>query len=248
MDVWCESWSLDFGVREQPICRRCASDTFLGNGFFCLYSALASFLLNRRRHAASRFVAENDSHVFRQSPKFWSLFSIEFLVLIYGILASLFVNGNAGKKLMSSKVSPPMDVSSGSDNTKTSNCLDNSTGHSLKSCLTIKTQQDSFNSSTHSVGSTKSVRYDTVEFREYPIILCDNPSTSSGPPIGLGWAFDPKDTIRTEINAYEAYETVVVKQQHSRPNGVRMNYASLLTFVKIFYSIWAIPGPKFDRQ
>jgi hypothetical protein len=98
-----------------------------------------------------------------------------------------------------------MHASSGSDNTKNSNCLDNSSGHSLKSCLTIKTQQDSLKSSTHSVGSTKSVRYDTVEFREYPIILCDNPSTSSGPPIGLGWAFDPKDTIRTEINAYEAY-------------------------------------------
>jgi hypothetical protein len=71
--------------------------------------------------------------------------------------------------------------------------------------MTIKTHQESLNSSTHSVGSTKSVRYDTVEFREYPIILCDNPSTSSGPPIGLGWAYDPKDTIRTEINAYEAY-------------------------------------------
>ena len=98
-----------------------------------------------------------------------------------------------------------MNASRGSDNTETSTGLDDSTGHSLKSCMTIKTHQESLNSSTHSVGSTKSVRYDTVEFREYPIILCDNPSTSSGPPIGLGWAYDPKDTIRTEINAYEAY-------------------------------------------
>ena len=140
-----------------------------------------------------------------------------------------------------------MNASRGSDNTKTSNGLDDSSGHSLKSCMTIKTHQESLNSSTHSVGSTKSVRYDTVEFREYPIILCDNPSTSSGPPIGLGWAYDPKDTIRTEINAYEHIETGMVKQ-HSRPNGIRMNYASLLTFVKIFYSSWVIPGPKFDQQ
>lgn len=104
-------------------------------------------------------------------------------------------------------LSPPMDASRGSNSisSRTSPGLDDSSDHSLKSCLKIKTHLDSLNSSTHSVGSTKSVRYDTVEFREYPIILCDNPSTSSGPPIGLGWTFDPKDTIRTEINAYEAY-------------------------------------------
>ena len=105
-------------------------------------------------------------------------------------------------------LSPPMDASRGSNSSsRTSSGLDDSSDHSFKSCLKIKTHLDSLNSSTHSVGSTctKSVRYDTVEFREYPIILCDNPSTSSGPPIGLGWTFDPKDTIRTEINAYESY-------------------------------------------
>lgn len=122
-----------------------------------------------------------------------------------------------------------MDASRGSNSSsRTSTGLDDSSGHRLKSCLTIKTHQDSLNLSAHSVGSTcnKSVRYDTVEFREYPIILCDNPSTSSGPPIGLGWTFEA--TIRTEINAYEAYRDGETTQSTKRnkfelriPPGIR---------------------------
>lgn len=145
-------------------------------------------------------------------------------------------------------LSPPMDASRGSNSSsRTSSGLDDSSDHSFKSCLKIKTHLDSLNSSTHSVGSTctKSVRYDTVEFREYPIILCDNPSTSSGPPIGLGWTFDPKDTIRTEVNAYESYRD---GDGESRPNGIRMNCVSLLIYVKIFFSSWATLGQRFVRQ
>jgi hypothetical protein len=81
-------------------------------------------------------------------------------------------------------------------------------GHIIKSCLTVKTQRDSLNNqstSTHSHSDLdRSVRFHTVEFREYPIILCDNPS-ASGPPVGLGWGYDPKNTLQAQVDAYEAY-------------------------------------------
>ena len=47
------------------------------------------------------------------------------------------------------------------------------------------------------------VRIDKVKFRVYPIILSDNPSTSSGPPIGLGWRYDSKETLISDIDSYE---------------------------------------------
>ncbi|KAL7529519.1 hypothetical protein ACHAXR_003011, partial [Thalassiosira sp. AJA248-18] len=49
----------------------------------------------------------------------------------------------------------------------------------------------------------KLVRFDTVEFREYGRNLDDNPSTSSGPPIGIDWRYDPKDTVVLDVDAYE---------------------------------------------
>lgn len=47
----------------------------------------------------------------------------------------------------------------------------------------------------------KLVNFATVEFREYARTLSDNPSTSSGAPIGIGWRYDPKDT--TTVDLYE---------------------------------------------
>ena len=100
------------------------------------------------------------------------------------------------------------------DDSTRSSFLDNSCSStkscsSMKSCLTVKTNRESLNSylSSHSRRSPplhKNVRFHTVEFREYPIILCDNPS-ASGPPIGLGWRYNPKDTLRAEIDAYESH-------------------------------------------
>jgi hypothetical protein len=94
------------------------------------------------------------------------------------------------------------------DDSTCSSFLDNSCS-STKSCLTVKTSRESLNSSMslksrHSHLIHKKVRFHTVEFREYSIILCDNPS-ASGPPIGLGWRYNPKNTLRAEVDAYESY-------------------------------------------
>ena len=49
----------------------------------------------------------------------------------------------------------------------------------------------------------KQIRFGNVEFREYTRRLSDNPSTSSGAPIGIGWNFNPEDTISIELEVYE---------------------------------------------
>lgn len=49
---------------------------------------------------------------------------------------------------------------------------------------------------------SKSVRFDTVEIRECPYVLGDNPSVSAGPPLSIGW--DPQDEFTVGFDEYEA--------------------------------------------
>lgn len=86
----------------------------------------------------------------------------------------------------------------------------------LKSCLAVKNQHESLarshqldNHLTQSQHYSRptfknTVRFDRVEFRMYPTILSDNPSTTSGPPIGLGWRYNLKDTLVSDVDSYEA--------------------------------------------
>ncbi|KAL7529518.1 hypothetical protein ACHAXR_003010 [Thalassiosira sp. AJA248-18] len=85
------------------------------------------------------------------------------------------------------------------------------TGRHLKSCLKVRTQRDSLARISQLVlpytptimeTTNKGVRFDLVEFREYRRALSDNP-TSSGPPIGIDWGYDPKDTIILDLDMYE---------------------------------------------
>ena len=48
---------------------------------------------------------------------------------------------------------------------------------------------------------SKSVRFDTVEIREYPYVLGDNPSVSAGPPLSIGW--EPQDEFTVGFDEYE---------------------------------------------
>ncbi|KAL7549919.1 hypothetical protein ACHAWF_013172 [Thalassiosira exigua] len=80
-------------------------------------------------------------------------------------------------------------------------------------CMKVQTQRDSL--ARIASGSTdallelrpmpkrKEVKFHEVEIREYPRILGDNPSTSSGPPIGIGWRYRPEDAVVVDLDLYE---------------------------------------------
>ncbi|KAL7462344.1 hypothetical protein ACHAXS_002724 [Conticribra weissflogii] len=97
-----------------------------------------------------------------------------------------------------------------------------------KSCMKIKTQRESLskiscksepmstileagslNSSCKSFTTSEArarIRFDKIEMREYERTLSDNPSTTSGPPIGIGWKYDPSATVVMDVDQYEVYK------------------------------------------
>lgn len=62
--------------------------------------------------------------------------------------------------------------------------------------------------------SSFSVSFDTVEVREYPIILGDNPAVSEGPPLTIDWDYDNVDEF-----SLDEYETT----RPQRRGTVEMN-------------------------
>lgn len=61
-------------------------------------------------------------------------------------------------------------------------------------------------SSSDPTGLTRRISFDVVEIREYNRILSDNPATTSGPPVGLGWKYSPDETIKIDLETYESYQ------------------------------------------
>ncbi len=51
----------------------------------------------------------------------------------------------------------------------------------------------------------KGVRFNSVEVREYPRILGDNPSVSAGPPITLDWVHDRRSSVQLPLEDWEKY-------------------------------------------
>ena len=81
-------------------------------------------------------------------------------------------------------------------------------GRHLKGCLKVKTQYESLARIPllrlrlePSVDRT--VRFSTVEVRQYGRVLSNNPSTSCGPPIGIDWTYDPDETLLVDLDIYE---------------------------------------------
>ena len=53
--------------------------------------------------------------------------------------------------------------------------------------------------------SPKGVRFNSVEVREYPRILGDNPSVSAGPPITLDWVHNQRSSVSLPLEDWEKY-------------------------------------------
>jgi len=49
----------------------------------------------------------------------------------------------------------------------------------------------------------KRVQFSTIEIREYPIVLGDNPAVSHGPPLSISWEYDV--LIKCNVDDYERH-------------------------------------------
>ncbi len=83
----------------------------------------------------------------------------------------------------------------------------------LQSCMKVVTQRDSLSRiasrettspKLEPIRESRRVQFHTVQFREYHRALSDNPSPSSGAPIGIGWQYDPQYTFTQVLDEYEA--------------------------------------------
>jgi hypothetical protein len=50
--------------------------------------------------------------------------------------------------------------------------------------------------------NASSVHFGTINIREYQRALVDNPAVTDGPPIGLGWDYDPQER-NFDVDEYE---------------------------------------------
>jgi hypothetical protein len=85
----------------------------------------------------------------------------------------------------------------------------------LKGCLSsgdLKTMSDG--------GLTKNVSFHQIEIREYERSLGDNPSVRSGPPISLGWNYNPNHTV-VELEDYERLHSRRDRSEIIMPQSVR---------------------------
>ena len=73
--------------------------------------------------------------------------------------------------------------------------------------LSVRTQHESlalrtsFKSQLYLGIVKKSVRFDKLSIREYPIVIGDSPSTSRGIPLSLGWEYEPE--CHLDLDTYE---------------------------------------------
>lgn len=82
---------------------------------------------------------------------------------------------------------------------------------------------DSFRETSSMSSCQSSVSFNEVEVRSYNIIVGDNPSTNTGPPISLGWDYYLRDDARRSLDEYEFQR--LTRRSHSEmfmPKDVRM--------------------------
>ena len=74
----------------------------------------------------------------------------------------------------------------------------------MKPCLTVKSHKESIESSKTSSKSSRRkspIKFKSVEVREYPRIVGDNPSCSGGAPMSIDWCHYPQQYY--DINDFE---------------------------------------------
>lgn len=94
------------------------------------------------------------------------------------------------------------DVSSSSDMNKSST-LRRCTSQSILKTSSSYIISDGYERSSNSVKLKPSTSFSTLEIREYPITLGDNPGGAQGPPISLDWKHNKKHTQVVPLEDYE---------------------------------------------
>jgi len=79
----------------------------------------------------------------------------------------------------------------------------------IPSSMSVRTQEESlslgpYTSSllTKEIRHTHTVQFESVHIRDYPVVIGDSPSTSKGPPVSLGWEYEPATSL--SMDEYES--------------------------------------------
>jgi hypothetical protein len=119
----------------------------------------------------------------------------------------------------------------------------------LKSCLAVKTQAESLMRPSLSSsgldapvsGSTRQeafrrsstsslISFDKVQIRSYDIIITDNPSTTCGPPVGLGWTHSDTEECYDIDNYEDSRGPPRSKDELTMPSSLRCEMLRLAGF------------------
>ena len=95
--------------------------------------------------------------------------------------------------------------------------------NNLRDSFSLNTRLAHTSNERPSFSRQNTLQFESVEIREYPRALSDNPSTTSGPPIGLSRKYS--DTISIEIDLFESHRlgTRRTKREFAIPSQVREN-------------------------
>jgi hypothetical protein len=93
-------------------------------------------------------------------------------------------------------------------------------------CLKVRTLDDSLSKSFCSDDSERrSVKFSTIEVRSHPMIMGDNPSVSSGPPVTIDW--EHQDVEQFDVSDYEKSKPIkrskreIIIPAHLRESSLR---------------------------